>query len=705
MGVKLLSSTSSSSRKTRIAHKINSKRLLRYIFLFLLAGAFFSKVYHYSYNNREVTTSAIILKGREEREQHQRQREDDLGVKDKQRIDFLEEEEAKTRTTTTTTVRLENELHDTAKNILRAVDVRLADQLYPSSSVTHNSWWLPTSSRALWKSDEEYAVRWKNFRNGFQEENDNNNNNNNNRIGIVHCFNNDDNKRSSIVQYIVVDLCETYESKKDDDAYFAAVYKQFQFWNVNKILVIVDSPLSSSSSSLDINNCAMKLKDKSSEGGEIAIEVSYMKESHDALFARMRRARGVALAGYAVSPVSFLAGVSRYDGRFITPYLGMSAMQGGESTRKDPRVMTSAANWKRAVMFTHRVHWRQHYPLLDEDDFVVPEENNRISAVQPKDESMRACEDLWGWRGLQNRWEMNRNDMQTMYVTASRSNRHPTAQGFIRMEAKLNAVPLHNVAIDVSPHRDAMSRNPWHRLTALYATFVAKSRFFPNRDATSVSLLLPCQNPEDIPSEYAVFGKPRCRRSSDTVQFDSVVKIANDGLLWDLAWDGSLPCRDESLFKSFVKLLAGGGEIFATPKVPFTDRSICFMRRLNTSVRRLTNEAAVLQMLRDTFPTNDVQLLNIQAGDGVEKTRASVQKCGVFLGVHGAGMINEIYTLKDSVIFEMVPDNRPAYYRNCAVLRGLFYTNLLISGTTTDTKSVTVNVATLQQKMQSIIIR
>ena len=189
------------------------------------------------------------------------------------------------------------------------------------------------------------------------------------------------------------------------------------------------------------------------------------------------------------------------------------------------------------------------------------------------------------------------------------------------------------------------------------------------------------------------------------MQFDSVVKIANDGLLWDLAWDGSLPCRDESLFKSFVKLLAGGGEIFATPKVPFTDRSICFMRRLNTSVRRLTNEAAVLQMLRDTFPTNDVQLLNIQAGDGVEKTRASVQKCGVFLGVHGAGMINEIYTLKDSVIFEMVPDNRPAYYRNCAVLRGLFYTNLLISGTTTDTKSVTVNVATLQQKMQSIIIR
>ena len=142
----------------------------------------------------------------------------------------------------------------------------------------------------------------------------------------------------------------------------------------------------------------MKLKDKSSEGGEIAIEVSYMKESHDALFARMRRARGVALAGYAVSPDLFLAGVSRYDGRFITPYLGMSAMQGGESTRKDPRVMTSAANWKRAVMFTHRVHWRQHYPLLDEDDFVVPEENNRISALQPKDESMRACEDLWGWR-------------------------------------------------------------------------------------------------------------------------------------------------------------------------------------------------------------------------------------------------------------------------------------------------------------------
>jgi hypothetical protein len=475
---------------------------------------------------------------------------------------------------------------------------------------------------------------------------------------------------------------------------------------VKKILVVVDASSSSSSGALDINTSAMKLKEKSSvNGGEIAIEVvSGREESHDALFARMRRAKAVAVAGYAISPVSFLAGVSRYDGHFITPFLGLSTMQGGgDSTRKDPRVTTSAANWKRAVMFTQRVHWRQHYPLLEKDDFVVPEENSRISATQPKDESTRACEDLWGWRGLQNRWEMNGNDAQTMHVTASRSNRHPTARGFIKMEAKLNALPLRNVAIDVSPHRDAMSKNPWHRLTALYATFVAKSRFFPNRDATSVTLILPCQNPEDIPSEYAVFGKPRCRRSSDTVQFDSIVKIANDGLLWDLAWDGSLPCRDESLFNSFVKLLAGGGgEIFSTPNVPFMERSICFMRRLNTSVRRLVNEEAVLQMLRDTFPENEVELLNIQASDGVEKTRASMQKCGIFIGAHGAGMINEIYTLKDSVIFEMVPDNRPAYYRNCAVLRGLKYVDFGISGTQ-ETKSVTVDVTRLRDKMHSIM--
>ena len=166
------------------------------------------------------------------------------------------------------------------------------------------------------------------------------------------------------------------------------------------------------------------------------------------------------------------------------------------------------------------------------------------------------------------------------------------------MEAKLNAVPLHNVAIDVSPHRDAMSRNPWHRLTALYATFVAKSRFFPNRDATSVSLLLPVKTQKIFRANMQFSASHDVDGSSDTVQFDSVVKIANDGLLWDLAWDGSLPCRDESLFKSFVKLLAGGGEIFATPKVPFTDRSICFMRRLNTSVRRLTNGGRVANVTR-----------------------------------------------------------------------------------------------------------
>ena len=54
------------------------------------------------------------------------------------------------------------------------------------------------------------------------------------------------------------------------------------------------------------------------------------------------------------------------------------------------------------------------------------------------------------------------------------------------------------------------------------------------------------------------------------------------------------------------------------------------MRRLNTSVRRLVNEEAVLQMLRDTFPENEVELLNIQASDGVEK-RARRCKSAAFL--------------------------------------------------------------------------
>ena len=509
----------------------------------------------------------------------------------------------------------------------------------------------------MWKSDEEYASKWKTFRDDFDEEKLGSNGGdsgggfddgseskhenekghdidyeiNRKRIGIVHCFNSKDDEIISATSQ-GVDLCETYESEKDDDAYFDALYAQFRFWDVNTIVVVVDVS-STNFDTIEIHNSAMKLKEKSSKEGKIAIEVvSSLEESREALFARMRRAKAVALAGYDVSPVSFLAGVSRYDGHFIAPFLGISTMYGsGDSTRKDPRVTTSAANWKQAVMFTQRVHWRQHYPLLEKNDFVVPEENARTSATQPKDESTRTCEDLWGWRGLQNRWELKRSDAQTMQITASRSNRHPTARGFISMEAKLNALPLRNVAIDVSPHRDAMSKNPWHRLTALYATFVAKSRFFPNRDATSVTLLLPCQNPEDIPSEYAVLGKSRCKRSSDAIQFDSVVKIANDGLLWDLAWDGSLPCRDESLFKSFVNLLAGGGgEIFSKPKVPFTDRPICFMRRLNTSVRRLVNEEGVLQMLRDTFPANEVQLLNIQASDGIEKTRALIKKCAFF---------------------------------------------------------------------------
>ena len=185
--------------------------------------------------------------------------------------------------------------------------------------------------------------------------------------------------------------------------------------------------------------------------------------------------------------------------------------------------------------------------FVREGRFRCSEENSRISATQPKDESTRACRRFVGMeritKQMGDEWKRRADDARHGLSVEIGIRR----RDFIKMEAKLNALPLRNVAIDVSPHRDAMSKNPWHRLTALYATFVAKSRFFPNRDATSVTLILPCQNPEDIPSEYAVFGKPRCRRSSDTVQFDSIVKIANDGLLWDLAWDGSLPCRDESL--------------------------------------------------------------------------------------------------------------------------------------------------------------
>lgn len=763
MGLKLLSA----SQSRNAGHKINLKRMMRYVILFLIAGLFLTvgrlfrqltlsiafrgddesvKSTFFPTSSSSVGMGGDVKRTRKTMRTEEGEKHASRVFRDeKQRIDITEgreEEETKTRTTVR---RHKLDEHETAKKILRAIDSRLADRLYPPSystptpSTQHEhdgnhrqrnslSWWSLTS-RSMWKSDEEYASKWKTFRDDFDEEklgssggdsgggfddwSESKHENekghvidyeiNRKRIGIVHCFNSKDDEIISATSQ-GVDLCETYESEKDDDAYFDALYAQFRFWDVNTIVVVVDVS-STTSDTIEIHNSAMKLKEKSSKEGKIAIEVvSSLEESREALFARMRRAKAVALAGYDVSPVSFLAGVSRYDGHFIAPFLGISTMYGsGDSTRKDPRVTTSAANWKQAVMFTQRVHWRQHYPLLEKNDFVVPEENARTSATQPKDESTRTCEDLWGWRGLQNRWELKRSDAQTMQITASRSNRHPTARGFISMEAKLNALPLRNVAIDVSPHRDAMSKNPWHRLTALYATFVAKSRFFPNRDATSVTLLLPCQNPEDIPSEYAVLGKSRCKRSSDAIQFDSVVKIANDGLLWDLAWDGSLPCRDESLFKSFVNLLAGGGgEIFSKPKVPFTDRPICFMRRLNTSVRRLVNEEGVLQMLRDTFPANEVQLLNIQASDGIEKTRASMQKCGIFLGAHGAGMINEIYTLKDSIIFEMVPDNRPAYYRNCAVLRGLKYVDFGIRGTT-ETKSVTVDVSTLRDALRSIM--
>ena len=95
--------------------------------------------------------------------------------------------------------------------------------------------------------------------------------------------------------------------------------------------------------------------------------------------------------------------------------------------------------------------------------------------------------------------------------------------------------------------------------------------------------------------------------------------------------------------------------------------------------RELANENEALQMLQKTFPENALDLLKFEKSDGIEKLRSSMRRCGLFIGLHGAGLMNEIYLPKDSLTFELVTNDKPAYCRNVASLRGLRYDDLEVA--------------------------
>ena len=591
-----------------------------------------------------------------------------------------------------------------------------------------------------WTSEEQFAKAFRAFRDDFSMSNGDDMNGKNFKVmntkwSDFGCVVLSRNNNKVVAHHEKEDFGD-----EDEILYVENLAKQFVAWEVKNV-TIFDTRLrynnNIKNNNKDVEIIIQELIRKLASFGVYAssenIKTTTIIESSSSFedaFNEMRSCKALALLGKTVENISrlgFAAGVSRGDGRFITPFLGLA--------RISPTTTSSSfseANKRRSVFFHLRVHWRMFNPFLVIDDFVIAdggelELGERNRQKQTQNAAAAFCSQHWGFN-FRHRWQVFQSGMnerrnsqryapsETMNnrisFVSSRSNRHDTARGTINMHVTINSLPANNVAIDASGNRDAMSTNAWHRLTAMYSVFVAKNYFFPSRAIESVVILLPCSsndsnNNNEIPPGWTAFGVPKCKKLHDLRKYDEIVESANDGHLWDLAWDSTLPCENELFFKEFIGLIGTRTAILLekTNFLPATakDRNVCFIRRLHARVRNLQNEPEVLEFLKSYFPKNQIDALDIKTSDSLQTTRGQIQKCGIILGLHGAGMINEIYALADTKVLEIVPQNRPAYYRNVAKLRGLSYSNVVVEGNT-EAKMITVDVALLRSALDKLLL-
>jgi hypothetical protein len=467
----------------------------------------------------------------------------------------------------------------------------------------------------------------------------------------------------------------------DVERYAADVAEQFNVWGVRDVDVVLTG-----------------VEESAREILERVVEFTTFKprrvmyESETTAMKMVREA--FAAAQLAPHSGTFLAGISRADSMFITPdYTTPSRGQGSSENSTEPMSKTMS------VAVASATRWRMWNPYVNREDFIVS-----LGAVRAKAEAGE-CEELWGWNCLRDRYKLTTlqpaAEGTKIIYTASRSQRHDTARGQVTMEATWMHVPVKRVAIDVSHVADAPSGNPWHRLTAIYGAFLTKNKFFPNR--TDVDVLFGCgsNTPVSAPPGWEKIGTPKCEREQRTANYDVIASSPRDGHLWDLAWDYDLPCKDEDLFKAFVEVVTPNA--FSPPDVPFKNRPACWIARQSGRIRSVGNEAEVIEAMKAASGDAGFQYLEITSQTTLMETITAVQNCGILVGLHGAGMINQIYALVDTTVIEIVPPG-VAYYKNVAQLRDQKYVPVFYQGSTNG-QNIVVPIDALKNVLRDVYAR
>eukprot|EP01063_Lacrimia_lanifica_P022585 TRINITY_DN30126_c0_g1_i1.p1 TRINITY_DN30126_c0_g1~~TRINITY_DN30126_c0_g1_i1.p1 ORF type:complete len:434 (+),score=78.57 TRINITY_DN30126_c0_g1_i1:52-1353(+) len=136
--------------------------------------------------------------------------------------------------------------------------------------------------------------------------------------------------------------------------------------------------------------------------------------------------------------------------------------------------------------------------------------------------------------------------------------------------------------------------------------------------------------------------------------------------------------QERALFPTFVEgfLKRGRAEVASmpAPKPAAMRPLVCYISRAKAKVsRRVTNEGAVVKVLERVFAESRVLELTQEYNDAA--LIAALGDCDVYFGVHGAGLMNLMYTKPSAATVELRPykgDNYE-YFGNVAALLGRRY--------------------------------
>jgi|Transcript_7031 hypothetical protein len=291
------------------------------------------------------------------------------------------------------------------------------------------------------------------------------------------------------------------------------------------------------------------------------------------------------------------------------------------------------------------------------------------------------CKRMFEW-SMMDQWDNTdasaEIDFENLPQTRTLRAKRISGAGSIQMSIKVIHKNLKLTVVDmrsIGGMSEPMQENLWHRFVSQYSSWVnlqiAERKFHLKSDRTVY--LFKCEKGKtlsDLPPEWSKIGEVTCDESV-LRDADVVLVPANDGFLWDLAWDHDFECHNSDMFKTFASLFVD--------KDATLDPLGCFISRQGRTMRTVLNLKETIGMMREIFPR--VRVIHLKVDHTTDDTVDMLYECRVLFGVHGAGHMNAIFARPGVAVVEMMGNmgdkaGPPAYFRNVNMLLGQHYESI-----------------------------